>query len=164
MGVEPRPLKSATEPWQKQPNLGVVFQPFLYTSCQGCLRGKESLGSHADITQAQGHQRHVHAGHPRLHERVRKSVQVLCSSVPFILLPSFRPPERMFETREGSESCVRPGEMFLFLVFEGAGWGGGWWWWPGFLLPFLNAPQWSIERNQNAGGTRKNTRIVVNRW
>lgn len=68
MGVEPRPLKSATEPWQKQPNLGVVFRPFLYTSCQGCLRGKESLGCYADITQARGYQKQGRAGHVNLHE------------------------------------------------------------------------------------------------
>ncbi len=28
MGPEPKPLKSSTEPWQKQLNLGVVFQSF----------------------------------------------------------------------------------------------------------------------------------------
>lgn len=100
MGVEPRPLKSATEPWQKQPNLGVVFRPFLYTSCQGCLRGKESLGGHADITQAWGHQRHAHAGHLRLHKRVRKGVQVIrphtCSLYPFPPSPSGHPGCRWF--------------------------------------------------------------------
>lgn len=39
-GRQPGPLKSATEPWQKPPNLGVVFRPPFSprASCQVCAR------------------------------------------------------------------------------------------------------------------------------
>lgn len=72
-GRKPRPLKSATEPWQKPPNLGVVFRPpfsslhilpsLCLRECKGVKEGKNlTVTGRACVTVSKQKKRSVHSG------------------------------------------------------------------------------------------------------